>query len=202
MCICTITTAQLAIDLEPEPKVTTNDNPMFIPTVDEFKAAVEMTLRDSEWFKEMVEEYASDNLEQAIDEDVDRKLERHFRNFDITDYVDFDDAVGDAVDSAMENIDFDYKVERYMDNNFDPEDYVDNAVREYCNRLDVDAVASEEVHDILTDTDFINALALAIVNVRKQQAAERKAKREHLFQTGQFLGNVQATNQGDTNASM
>ena len=179
MCICTITPAQLAIDLEPEPKVTTNDNPMFIPTVDEFKAAVEMTLRDSEWFSEMVEEYASDNLEQAIDEDVDRKLERHFRNFDITDYVDFDDAVGDAVESAMENIDFDYKIERYMDNNFDPEDYVDTAVTDYLsNNVDVEEIANTEVHNILTDADFIHALALAIVDVRKQQAAERKAKQD------------------------
>jgi hypothetical protein len=192
MCICTITAQQLELDLAHTLKSPTpaNDNPMFIPTVDEFKAAVEMTLRDSEWFKEMVEEYASDNLEQAIDEDVDRKLERHFRNFDITDYVDFDDAVGDAVESALDNIDFDYKIERYMDNNFDPEDYVDTTVRAYISdSIDVEEIANNEVHDILNDTDFINALALAIVNVRKQQAAERKAKQDQ-------------PTQGDTNASM
>jgi DNA-binding transcriptional regulator YhcF (GntR family) len=76
-----------------------------------------------------------------------------------------------------------------LDNNFDPEEYVDNSVREYCERLDVDALATDEVHNILNDTDFINALALAIVNVRKQQAAERKAKQDQ-------------PTQGDTNASL
>jgi hypothetical protein len=53
----------------------------------------------------------------------------------------------------------------------------------------VDALATDEVHNILNDTDFINALALAIVNVRKQQAAERKAKQDQ-------------PTQGDTNASL
>lgn len=190
MCICTITAEQLELDLAHTLKTpTTNDNPMFIPTVDEFKAAVEMTLRDSEWFGEMVEEYTNSGVDEIVTQEVERQLERHFRSFDITDHIDFEEAVGDAVESSMENIDFDYKVERYMEDNFDPEDYVDSAVREYCNRLDVEEIASAEVHDILTDTDFIHALALAIVNVRKQQAAERKAKQDQ-------------PTQGDTNESM
>jgi hypothetical protein len=186
MCICTITPAQLAIDLEPEPKGTTNDNPMFIPTVDEFKAAVEMTLRDSEWFGEMVEEYTESSLDEIVTNEVDRKLERYFNNFDITDYVDIER----EIKSVVRDYDFEDHIDSYMDNHFDPEDYVDNAVTYYMDRtVDVEEIANNEVHEILTDTDFIHALALAIVNVRKQQAAERKAKQDQ-------------PTQGDTNASM
>jgi len=187
MCICTITAEQLELDLAHTLKTpTTNDNPMFIPTVDEFKAAVEMTLRDSEWFNEMVERTTTEFAESAIGEEIDDNLRRYFRSFDINDHVDMES----EIESAMDNIDFDYKFKRYMENNFDPEDYVDNVVTEYMDkRVDVEEIASAEVHDILTDTDFIHALALAIVNVRKQQAAERKAKQDQ-------------PTQGDTNESM
>ena len=90
------------------------------------------------------------------------------------------------VDTAIENIDFEYKIEQLLDNNFDPEDYVKDAVSDYMNgHVDVEEIANEEVHEILKDTDFINALALAIINIRKAQAAERKT-----------------TNQGETYASL
>ncbi len=191
MCICTITPQQMELDLAHILKTPTiNDTPMFIPTVDEFKAAVEMTLRDSEWFTEMVEEYTESGVDEIVTTEVERQLERHFRNFDITEYVDMER----EIESALNGYDFDYKIEQYMDNNFDPEDYVDTTVRSYISdSIDVEEVANNEVHDILNDTDFINALALAIVNVRKQQAAERKAKQEQ---------QQQQPTQGDTNASM
>jgi len=186
MCICTITPQQMELDLAHTLKSpTTNDNPMFIPTVEEFKAAVEMTLRDSEWFGEMVEEYTESSVDELVTEEVERQMDRRFRNLDLSEHLDLER----EIESAVSNYDFDYQIYRYLDNNFDPEEYVDNSVREYCERLDVDALATDEVHNILNDTDFINALALAIVNVRKQQAAERKAKQDQ-------------PTQGDTNASL
>ena len=192
MCVCTITPQQMELDLAHTLKTPppASDNLMFIPTVEEFKAAVEMTLRDSEWFGEMVESITTEFAENAIGDEIDDNLRRHFRNLDISEHIDLESAIENAVDNYDLDDKFDRKIERYMDNNFDPEDYVDKAVTDYMDRrVDVEEIANNEVHDILNDTDFIHALALAIVDVRKQQAAERKAKRDQL-------------NQGDTNASL
>jgi hypothetical protein len=189
MCICTITPQQLELDLAhilKTPEVKGNDEHIFIPTIDEFKAAVEMTLRDSEWFPQMVEEYTETGVDEIVTTEVERQLERQFRNFDINDHVDMER----EIDNALSNYDFDSEINAYLSNNFNPEDYVDNAVTEYLSRnVDVEEIANTEVHNILNDTDFIHALALAIVDVRKQQAAERKAKQDQL-------------NQGDNNATL
>jgi hypothetical protein len=156
--------------------------PTSTPTLDDFKEAVDTVLRDSGWFSDMVANRVDAELESLVDAEVDRRVERYFRNFDATDHVDFEALVENAVD----NIDFDYRVDHYLDNNFDPEDYVKDAVSDYMNsHVDVEEIANEEVHEILKDTDFINALALAIINIRKAQAAERKT-----------------TNQGETYASL
>jgi hypothetical protein len=168
------------------PTLLTVEPPTSTPTLDDFKEAVDTVLRDSGWLSDMVANRVDDELESLVDEEVDRRVERYFRNFDVSEHVDFEALVENAVD-----------------NNFDPEDYVRDAVSDYMySHVDVEEIANEEVHEILKDTDFINALALAIINIRKAQAAERKAKREHLFQTGQYLGEVQTTTQGENHASL
>jgi hypothetical protein len=154
----------------------------FTPTLDDFKDAVDTILMDSGWFSDMVANRVDGELESLVDDEVERRVERFFNRFDVNDHVDF----GDLVDTAIENIDFEYKIEQLLDNTFDPEDYVKEAVSDYMNsHVDVEEIANEEVHEILKDTDFINALALAIINIRKAQAAERKT-----------------TNQGETYASL
>jgi hypothetical protein len=147
----------------------------FTPTLDDFKDAVDTILMDSGWFSDMVANRVDGELASLVDDEVELRVERFFNRFDVNDHVDF----GDLVDTAIENIDFEYKIEQLLDNTFDPEDYVKEAVSDYMSHsVDVEVIANEEVHEILTDTDFINALALAIINTRKAQAAERKAKRD------------------------
>jgi hypothetical protein len=200
MCICTITPQQMELDLAHTLKhPTSTPTTAFTPTLDDFKETVDTVLMESSWFSDMVASRVDAELGSLVDDEVDRRLERFFERFDVHEHVDF----GDLVDTAIENIDFEYKIEQLLDNNFDPEDYVKEAVSDYMSHsVDVEVIANEEVHEILTDTDFINALALAIINTRKAQAAERKAKREHLFQTGQYLGEVQTTTQGENHASL
>jgi hypothetical protein len=161
---------------------TSTPTPAFTPTLDDFKDAIDTVLMESSWFNDMVANRVDAELESLVDAEVDRRVERFFGRWDVHDHVDF----GDLVDTAIENIDFDYRVDQYLDNNFDPEDYVKDAVSDYMNsHVDVEEIANEEMHEILKDTDFINALALAIINIRKAQAAERKT-----------------TNQGETYASL
>ena len=185
MCICTVTSQQMEFDLAhtlKTPTLLTVEPPTSTPTLDDFKEAVDTVLRDSGWLSDMVANRVDAELGSLVDDEVDRRAERYFRNFDVTDHVDFEALVENAVD----NIDFDYRVDHYLDNNFDPEDYVKDAVSDYMtSHVDVEEIANEEVHEILKDTDFINALALAIINIRKAQAAERKT-----------------TNQGETYASL
>jgi len=164
------------------PTLLTVEPPTSTPTLDDFKSAIDTVLWDSNWFSDMVANRVNGELESLVDDEVDRRVERFFNRFDVNDHVDF----GDLVDAAIENIDFEYKIEQLLDNNFDPEDYVKEAVSDYMSHsVDVEEIANEEVHEILKDTDFINALALAIINIRKAQAAERKT-----------------TNQGETYASL
>jgi len=185
MCICTITPQQMEFDLAHTLKTPTLlmvEPPTSTPTLDDFKDAVDTVLMDSEWFGDMVASRVDGALASLVDDEVDRRVERFFGRWDVHEHVDF----GDLVDTAIENIDFEYKIEQLLDNNFDPEDYVKDAVSEYMSHnVDVEEIANEEVHEILKDTDFINALALAIINIRKAQAAERKT-----------------TNQGETYASL
>jgi hypothetical protein len=164
------------------PTLLTVEPPTSTPTLDDFKEAIDTVLWDSNWFSDMVANRVGAELESLVDAEVDRRVGQYFRDFDATEHVDF----GDLVDTAIENIDFEYKIEQLLDNNFDPEDYVKDAVSDYMtSHVDVEEIANEEVHEILKDTDFINALALAIINIRKAQAAERKT-----------------TNQGETYASL
>jgi len=179
MCICTVTSQQMEFDLAHTLKTPTLlmvEPPTSTPTLDDFKEAVDTVLRDSGWLSDMVANRVDDELVSLVDEEVDRRVGQYFRNFDVHEHVDF----GDLVDTAIQNIDFEYKIEQQLDNIFDPEDYVKEAVSDYMSHsVDVEVIAIEEVHEILTDTDFINALALAIINTRKAQAAERKAKRDN-----------------------
>jgi len=196
MCVCTITPQQMELDLAHTLKTPTHpassDN-LFVPTKEQFTAAIEVMLRDGYWFNEMVERITTEFAESAIGEEIDDNLRRYFRNFDISDHVDMDR----EIESALSNYDFDDHISTYMDNNFDPEDYVDNAVTYYMDkRVDVEEVAASQVHDILNDADFIESLAEAIIKIRKQQAAERKAKRE------QQQLDATSTNQGDSNANL
>jgi hypothetical protein len=173
------------------PTSTPTPTPAFTPTLDDFKETVDTVLMESSWFGDMVANRVDGELASLVDDEVDRRIERYFRNFDVHEHVDF----GDLVDTAIENIDFEYKIEQLLDNNFDPEDYVKEAVSDYMSHsVDVEVIANEEVHEILTDTDFINALALAIINTRKAQAAERKAKRDN--------SDTPTTTQGENHASL
>ena len=185
MCICTVTSQQMELDLAhtlKTPTLLTVEPPTSTPTLDDFKEAVDTVLMESSWFSDMVASRVDGELASLVDDEVDRRVERFFNRFDVHEHVDF----GDLVDAAIENIDFEYKIEQLLDNNFDPEDYVKEAVSDYMSHsVDVEVIAIEEVHEILKDTDFINALALAIINIRKAQAAERKT-----------------TNQGETYASL
>ena len=192
MCICTITPQQMELDLAHTLKhPTSTPTTAFTPTLDDFKDAVDTILMDSGWFSDMVANRVDGELESLVDDEVERRVERFFNRFDVNDHVDF----GDLVDAAIENIDFEYKIEQLLDNNFDPEDYVKEAVSDYMSHsVDVEVIANEEVHEILTDTDFINALALAIINTRKAQAAERKAKRDN--------SDTPTTTQGENHASL
>lgn len=193
MCICTITPQQMELDLAHTLKhPTSTPTPAFTPTLDDFKETVDTVLMESSWFSDMVASRVDAELESLVDDAVECRVERFFDRFDVNDHVDF----GDFVDAAIENIDFEYKIEQLLDNNFDPEDYVKEAVSDYMSHsVDVEVIANEEVHEILTDTDFINALALAIINTRKAQAAERKAKRDN-------SNTIIITTQGETYASL
>ena len=193
MCICTITPQQMELDLAHTLKhPTSTPTTAFTPTLDDFKETVDTVLMESSWFSDMVASRVGGELASLVDDEVDRRVARFFDRFDVHEYVDFEG----LVDTAVENIDFEYKIEQLLDNNFDPEDYVKEAVSDYMSHsVDVEEIANEEVHEILTDTDFINALALAIINTRKAQAAERKAKRDN-------SDTIITTTQGETYASL
>lgn len=188
MCVCTITAQQLELDLAhtlKTPSVATPSNDLFLPTEENFKAAVEMALRDGGWLweqaQEQIEQHISDGLEQCVEEDV-----RHYfnHNFNVADHVDIDE----SIERVMENYDFDDQIESHVDNwlsnNLDVDDAVSDAVRDYFDdNVDVDEVAKQNIAEILKDMDFIEALAAEML--RQQQQAK------HQQQT-----------QGETNESM
>jgi len=173
------------------PTLLTVEPPTSTPTLDDFKETVDTVLMESSWFSDMVASRVDGELASLVDDEVDRRVERFFNRFDVNDHVDF----GDLVDAAIENIDFEYKIEQLLDNNFDPEDYVKDAVSDYMSdHVDVEEIANEEVHESVKDNDFMNALAMAIINTRKAHAAERKAKRDN--------SDTPTTTQGETYASL
>lgn len=175
MCVCTITAQQLELDLAhtlKTPSVATPANDLFMPTREDFNAAVEMALRDGGWLweqaQEQIEQHISDGVEQCVEEDV-----RIFFNnrFDASDYFDIDE----AVDRVMENYDFDDQIESHVDNwlsnNLEVDDAVSDAVRDYFDdNVDVDEVAKQNITEILKDVDFIEALAAEML--RQQQQAK------------------------------
>ena len=188
MCVCTITAQQLELDLAhtlKTPSLGTPANDLFLPTEENFKAAVDQTLNDSAWFREwageIIESYTADHVEQCIEEDV-----RCFfnNNFNITNYVDIDQFVQDAFD----NSDLSEYVNSWMDNNVDAESEIETVVENYLDRqVDVEEIADRVVGDILRDVDFIEALATEML----RQQAEQKKKEEALTLTN-----------GETNASL
>lgn len=187
MCVCTITAQQLELDLAhtlKTPSVGTPSNDLFLPTEENFKAAVDQTLNDSTWFRDWAEEIITANADNAISEMVEEDVRSFFNNrFDASDYFDIDEAIY----RVMENYDFDDTIESHVDNwlsnNLDVDDAVKDAVSDYFdNTVDVDYVAKQYIMEILKDVDFIEALAAEML--RQQQQAKP------------------AQTQGETNESM
>lgn len=175
MCVCTITAQQLELDLAHTLKTTsvaTPSNDLFLPTEENFKAAVDQTLNDSAWFRGWAEEIITANVDNALSEMVGEDVSDFFRNkFDASDYFDIDE----AVDRVMENYDFDDQIESHVDNwlsnNLEVDDAVSDAVRDYFDdNVDVDEVAKQNLLAILKDVDFIEALAAEML--RQQQQAK------------------------------
>lgn len=175
MCVCTITAQQLELDLAhtlKTPSVGTLPNDLFLPSREDFNAAVEMALRDGGWLweqaQEQIEQHISDGLEQCVEEDV-----RHYFNnrFDASEHFDIDE----AVDRVLGNYDFDdtidCRVDEWLSNNLDVDDAVNDAVNSYFDdNVDVDEVAKQNITEVLKDMDFIEALAAEML--RQQQQAK------------------------------
>lgn len=179
MCVCTITAQQLELDLAHTLKTTsvaTPANDLFLPTEENFKAAVDQTLNDSAWFREwavgVIEGAVDAEVSNSLSEMVEEDVSNFFRNkFDASDYFDIDE----AVDRVMENYDFDDQIESHVDNwlsnNLEVDDAVSDAVRDYFDdNVDVDEVAKQNLLAILKDVDFIEALAAEML--RQQQQAK------------------------------
>jgi len=177
MCVCTITSEQLELDLAhtlKTPTLTLTPNDLFLPTEENFKAAVDQTLNDSDWFREWAEEIITANVDNAVSEMVEEDVRSFFNNrFDASDYFNIDE----AVDRVMENYDFDDAIENHVDNwmsnNLDVDDAVNDAVNSYFdNTVDVDEVAKQNITEILKDLDFIEALAIEIVRQQNHKEAQ------------------------------
>ena len=177
MCVCTITAQQLELDLAhilKTPSVATQPNDLFLPTEENFKAAVDQTLNDSTWFREWAEGIITANADNAISEMVEEDVSSFFRNkFDASDYFDIDASIERVVD----NYDFDDAIENHVDtwmsNNLDVDDAVNYAVNSYFdNTVDVDEVAKQNITEILKDLDFIEALAIEIVRQQNHKEAQ------------------------------
>jgi len=188
MCVCTITAQQLELDLAhtlKTPSVATPSNDLFLPTEENFKAAVDQTLNDSAWFREWAEGIITANVDNSVSEMVEEDVRHYFNhNFNVADHVDIDE----SIERVIENYDFDdtidCRVDEWLSNNLDVDDAVSDAVRDYFDdNVDVDEVAKQNIAEILKDMDFIEALAAEML--RQQQQAK------HQQQT-----------QGETNESM
>jgi len=164
MCICTITPQQLELDLAhtlKTPSAAAPSNDLFMPSEENFKAAVDVVLRESDWFEEfaseIIESQANDHIEQCVEEDV----RSFFNHWDPTDYFDMDR----MLERAVENYDFSDHINDAVDN-YDLDDTVKDAVDSWmCDNFDPE----EQVKDaIINDQDFINALAAAIVKHQQQ----------------------------------
>lgn len=174
MCVCTITAQQLELDLAhtlKTPSVGAQPSDLFLPTEENFKAAVEQTLNDSAWFREWAEEIITANVDNAVSEIIEEDVRSFFNNrFDLSDYFDIDE----AVDRVMSNYDFDdhidSSVDNWLSNNLDVDDAVNDAVNSYFdNTVDVEEVAKQNITEVLKDVDFIEALAAEML--RQQQQA-------------------------------
>lgn len=174
MCVCTITPQQMELDLAhtlKTPSVAAQPNDLFMPTEENFKAAVDVVLQEAVWFKEwaerLIDAEVNESLQQYIEEDVDH----YFRNFDASDHFDIDE----AVERVLNNYDFDDEIESHVDNwlcnNLEVDDAVKDAVSEYFDdNVDVDEVAKQNLLEILKDSEFIEALAAEML--RQQQQAQ------------------------------
>lgn len=175
MCVCTITAQQLELDLAhtlKTPSVGTQPNDLFLPTEENFKAAVDQTLNESEWFREWAAEIITANVDNAVSEMVEEDVRHYFNNrFDASEHFDIDE----AVDRVLGNYDFDdtidCRVDEWLSNNLDVDDAVNDAVNSYFdNTVDVDEVAKQNITEILKDVDFIEALAAEMLRQQQQQA--------------------------------
>lgn len=207
MCVCTITAQQLELDLAhtlKTPSVATPSNDLFLPTEENFKAAVDQTLNDSTWFREWAEGIITANADTAISQMVEEDVSSFFRNnFDASDYFDIDE----AVDNVLSNYNFDDEIESRVDSwlsaNLEVDDAVNDAVNSYFdNTVDVDEVAKQNITEILKQTDFIEALAIEIV--RQQNHKETQPFIEAL--AAEMLRQQQraqpAQTQGETNENV
>ena len=67
--------------------------------------AVETTLENAQWFRDMVEETCADRVSDLdFEYEIGQAVEQEMRSFDPNDHVDFDDLVSDAVEDRLESI--------------------------------------------------------------------------------------------------
>lgn len=217
MCVCTITPQQLELDLAhtlKTPSAAAPSNDLFMPTEENFKAAVDVVLRESDWFEEWADGIITANVDNAVSEMVEEDVRSFFNNWDPTDYFDMDH----LLERAVENLDLDDDIESHVDNwlcnnlevddavndavdnwmsdNFDPEEHVGEALNKYFrSNWDKEYVAGQQMKELMSDQDFINALAAAIVKHQQQQEFTKFALQNHAMQQA-------AINQADAVASM
>lgn len=207
MCVCTITAQQLELDLAhtlKTPSVAAPSNDLFLPTEDNFKAAVDQTLNDSAWFREWAEEIITANVDNAVSEMVEEDVRHYFNNrFDASEHFDIDE----AVERVMENYDFvgtiDCRVDEWLSNNLDVDDAVNDAVNSYFdNTVDVDEVAKQNITEVLKDMDFIEALAIEIVRQQNHKEAQPFIEALAAEMLRQQQQAKPAQTQGETNESL